>query len=134
VRLSAVLGFDSQDVLARAALFRGFGPVDDQGESGEAKLFDILALMLGCKKMTVIGGVGVVDKSKVGRLGLMRWQCGSICTTNIPGGSSALGASSTILVFLESVPDRFRNSIVDRRCRQIFGVGCSPVRLACRCG
>jgi hypothetical protein len=49
VRLSGVFCFDSQDVVARAALFRRFEPVDDQGESGEAKTFDILALLPGCK-------------------------------------------------------------------------------------
>ena len=38
-------------MVARAALFRIFEPVDDQGESREAKTFNILALMAGCKNI-----------------------------------------------------------------------------------
>lgn len=51
MRLSGVFRFDSQDVVAKAALLGGFEPVDDQGESGEAKSFDILALPLICKNI-----------------------------------------------------------------------------------
>jgi len=43
--------FDSQVVVARAAVFRICEPVDDQGESREAKAFNILALMAGCKNI-----------------------------------------------------------------------------------
>ena len=43
--------FDSQVVVARVALSRLFEPVDDQGESREAKTFNILALMAGCKNI-----------------------------------------------------------------------------------
>jgi hypothetical protein len=38
-------------MVARAALFRIFEPVDDQGESREAKTFNMLALMPGCKNI-----------------------------------------------------------------------------------
>jgi hypothetical protein len=41
----------------------------------------------------------------------MRWQCGSVCTTNIPGGSSALRPSSAILVLSWNLCQTdFRNS------------------------
>jgi hypothetical protein len=57
-----------------------------------------------------------VDNVKGGDWG----RCAGICTTNTPGGSSAVGASSAILVSSESVPDRFRKTIADYRCRQIL--------------
>jgi hypothetical protein len=38
-------------VVARAGVFRLFEPVDDQGESGGAKTFNILALMPGCRNI-----------------------------------------------------------------------------------
>jgi hypothetical protein len=39
------------------------------------------------------------------------------------GGSSAVGASSAILVSSESVPDRFRKTIADYKVQADFGVG-----------
>ena len=51
MRLSAVVYSDSQDAVVRAALFRGLEPLDDQGESGEARRCDMLALLLGCKNI-----------------------------------------------------------------------------------
>ena len=51
MRLSGISCFDSQVVVAKAALFRVLEPVDDQGESREAKTFNILALMPGCKNI-----------------------------------------------------------------------------------
>jgi hypothetical protein len=38
-------------MVARAALFRIFEPVDDQGESREVETFNILALTTGCKNI-----------------------------------------------------------------------------------